>query len=116
MSSFDKNERPMALEVRQTLLRIQCFAYGLQNEAQGYSARILTDPDEHTFKLTYLYHAKREVVASIPGDEHEGVALLTLIESRPRRLRGFYINDRDPEPRKADIALEWESSILKQGL
>ncbi len=113
VSNYDKKERPMTLEIRQTLLRIQCSAFGPQNVAQGYSARILADGDEHTFKLAYLYHAKRQVVASVPGDEHEGVALLTVIEGTPRRLRGFYMNDRDPDPRKADIELAWESSTLK---
>jgi hypothetical protein len=92
------------------------MAYGPDNTVTGYSARILSDHDDHRFGLTYLYHAKRKVGNSRPGDEHEGVTILSLIEGSPRRLEGIYLNDRDPRPRKADIEVQWQSSKLKNEL
>lgn len=113
VSKYDLKERPMALEITQSLLHIRCRAFGPQNDAEGFSARLLADGDERTFKLAYLYHAKRQPSASVAGDEHEGVAILTVIDGTPRRLRGYYMNDRDPQPQKADIELTFESKTLK---
>jgi hypothetical protein len=116
VSTFDGKERRMTLEIRQSLLRVHCVGFGPGNRAQGYSARILCDPEEETFKLAFLYSASREVTTSVAGDQHEGVAVLSLSEGPPRRLRGYYVNNRDPEPRKADIDLKWESARLKDEL
>ncbi len=102
----------MALEITQTLSTIKCVAFGTGSRGDGYSARILSDNDNQEFKLSYLYHAKREVPSSVPGDEHEGVAILTLIEGEKRHLKGRYFNDRDPSPKKGDIDLEWKSLNL----
>jgi hypothetical protein len=111
-SNYDKKDRAMTLEVRQTFLNIQCVAFGPDNKAEGYSARLLSDRLKKNFKIAYLYHAKRVVVGSVPGDEHEGVTILEYIPGSPKKLVGRYVNDRDPDPRKADITLEWESYTL----
>jgi hypothetical protein len=116
VSSYDGKSRPMTVEIRQNLLRIHCIGYGPENIARGYSARILCDPDEQKFMLTYLYTSKRKAASSVPGDQHEGVKVLSLIDGPPRRLRGFYLNDRDPTPRKADMDLRWESARLREEL
>lgn len=116
VSTFDRKQRPMVVEIRQNLLRTHCIGYGPENSAQGYSARILCDPEEQKFMLTYLYVSKRKASSSVPGDQHEGVKVLSLLEGPPRRLRGYYLNDRDPDPRKADMDLVWESANLHDEL
>jgi hypothetical protein len=113
ISSYDKKKRNMTLEITQTLLTLRCVAFGSDNVARIYSARLLSDQDDRMFQLTYLYHAKRQVATSVPGDEHEGVVILDLADTSPRRLDGFYVNDRDPRPTKGEIHLVWESSTLK---
>jgi hypothetical protein len=113
-SSYDNLVRPVALEIRQTLLKVQCIAYGPDNSATSYSARILSDADDEVFKLAYLYHSKRSPSTARPGDEHEGLAILSLKEGTPRRLEGYYLNDRDPTPRKAEMKLTWDSKHLIQ--
>jgi len=61
VSSFDKTPRPMALEVRRTLLTIDCAGYGPPNpgpanvrgnEARTYCARLLSDPTQNEFRPT----------------------------------------------------------------
>jgi len=116
VSTYDRQTRPMTVEIRQNLLRIHCIGYGPENIAQGYSARILCDPDEQKFALTYLYHSRRKAASSVPGDQHEGMKILSLVDGPPRRLRGYYLNNRDPEPRKADMDLEWKSAKLRDEL
>lgn len=113
VSMFDNKERPMALEIHQTLLRVQCVAFGPDSVGESYVARLLSDSDEHGFKFIYFYHAKRKPTTSNPGDEHEGIAVLRVIEGAPRRLEGYYVNDRQPAPLKGDIELVWESPQLK---
>jgi SMODS-associating 2TM, beta-strand rich effector domain len=112
-SSFDGKDRDMTLEIDQSLLRIQCVAFGLNNKGEGYSARLLSDIKNRQFTLAYLYHAKRNVQESIAGDDHEGIATLDYIPGPPKKLMGRYFNDRDPSPQKGDITLEWESYTLK---
>ena len=116
VSSFDNIPREMTLRIRQNLLYVRPIAYGPDNVAEGFSARILSDRDETVFKLAYLYRAERQPTTSIPGDEHPGVALLTLNEqSGKRTLNGFYVNARDPQPRKAQIDLTWVSPETEGG-
>ena len=113
VSMFDKKERKMTLEIHQTLLKLQCVAFGPDSVGEGYSVRLLSDGDDQNFKLVYFYHAKRKPTMSISGDEHEGVAVLRLIGDSPKRLEGYYVNDRHPAPHKGDIELRWDSAALK---
>ncbi|MBI3416507.1 MAG: hypothetical protein HY043_14525, partial [Verrucomicrobia bacterium] len=103
VSMFDKQERRMVLEIRQTFLRVQCVAFGPDSVGESYVARLLSDGDEHGFKFVYFYHAKRKPTTSNPGDEHEGIAVLRVIAGACRRLEGYYVNDRHPAPHKGDI-------------
>lgn len=109
-------EMPMALEIRQSMLHIDCVTYSPFARGDGYSARLLSDREDNEFKLALLYHAKRAPSVSVPGDEHQGVMILHLIETSPRRLRGFYLNDRDGGPAQGEVTLEWESYELKREL
>lgn len=118
-SSFDnfKTLRKMTLEViSHTLLSVSCVAYTEDSRADGYSARVLSERDNQEFKLAYVYHAKREPSSSVAGDEHEGLAILRLIEGNPHRLEGTYVNDRDPQPHKGQIELQFESHEIMQHL
>lgn len=109
VSSFDKQSRPTALEVTQSLLTLQCVDFGRDTIGHSYVARLLSDIDDHDFVLVYFFHSKRDHMTSIPGDEHEGMMWLRYIEGHPNRLEGWYVNDRDP-PRRGDIKLQWESN------
>ncbi len=112
-SSYDNKTRPYVLEIRQTLIDLQCNAWGDENEAEIYSAHLLADRDEKVFKLSYLYQARRRSPSRVPGDHHDGWAILKVIEGRPRTLHGEYVNNRDPDPRKAEIEATWVSKKLK---
>ena len=115
VSGFDHKTRPMALEVRQSLLTIDCVSYGPQSRGVAYSSRLLSDTSKSQFMLAYYYHAKRPSPEAVPGDEHEGLVVLTLIPGDPRQLRGWYVNDRDP-PKKGTIELEFRSRRLQGGV
>lgn len=106
----------MTLEIRQTLLALECTSFGPDSVADIYIARLLSDRDDQDFKLVFFYHAKRKPTAAISGDEHEGIVVLRLIDGPPKRLDGFYVNDRHPAPTKGDISLTWESKHLKRVL
>ncbi|MEF8723404.1 MAG: hypothetical protein V5B30_12640 [Candidatus Accumulibacter delftensis] len=108
-SSFDNKERPYVLEIRQNLVGLQCTAWGDKSEAEIYSAHLLADREEKQFKLSYLYHSRRRSSSRVPGDQHDGWALLRIIEGSPRKLQGEYVNNRDPDPRKAEINAAWVS-------
>jgi SMODS-associating 2TM, beta-strand rich effector domain len=112
-SSFDNKERPYVLEIRQNLVGLQCTVWGDENEAEIYSAHLLADREEKQFKLSYLYQARRRAPSRVPGDHHDGWALLRIIDGSPRKLQGEYVNNRDPDPRKAEINAAWVSRKLK---
>lgn len=115
-----ENERgkilPLALEITQSLTRISCISYGPGSRGESFSAKILSDLENKEFKLSYIYHAKREVTTSVPGDEHEGVVILRLIKGNDKVLKGIYFNDREPAPVKGDMYLKWDSINLKGSL
>lgn len=117
ISSYDKKQRDLVLEIRQTLLSIKCSAYSIDTDVEVYSSRLLSDKDNKQFILAYIFQSRRNIATRVPGDTHEGMAILTfidVIEAKPKVLKGRYINDRDPEPRKGDIYLVWEDIKLKQ--
>lgn len=114
-SSFDNYKTPhdQVLEItKQTLLNIRCVTHTKDNRVDSFSARILSNRENQQFKLAFLYHAKRKPSSSVPGDEHEGYAILQLIEGNPRQLEGTYVNDRD-KPNKGEIKLVFESLEVK---
>jgi hypothetical protein len=39
-----------------------------------------------------------------------------LVPGTPPRLHGYYVNERDPEPGKAHVELEWKSLELQNSL
>jgi hypothetical protein len=109
VSVFDKIKRGMTLEIGRTLLKLECTSFTIDSVGEIYIARPLSDHDDQSFKLVYVYHAKRNQTTSVPGDEHEGLVILRLIDGPPMSLKGFYVNDRHPTQSKGDIELTWES-------
>jgi hypothetical protein len=104
----------MVLEIRQTLLHIRCVAFGPVNRAEAYSARLLEDQLGERFRLAYLYRAAPvDITTTSEGDVHEGVTVLDLNEKdTPRTLRGFYLNTRTPQARKAFVQLTFSRRSL----
>lgn len=116
ISSYDRKDRSMALEIRQTMLNLQCISYAKDVRAESFTARLLSDPDGGTFSFAYIYHGEHMQHTAIPGDEHQGAALLVLEPSSPKRLSGSYFNDRKPEQRRGHVELIYESRKLKGAL
>jgi hypothetical protein len=54
VSSFDEKERDLRLEIRQTLLSIECFAFTCNNKSESYSSHLLSDKLKTNFKLAWI--------------------------------------------------------------
>lgn len=113
VSTYDNKHRKVALEIKQTLFTLICRLWGEDNFSEVYSAGILSTNDFSNFKLILAYKAKRNLQLSKPGDQHEGLAVLSLIKGQKNKLDGNYMTDRDPVPTKGSINLMFESSKLK---
>lgn len=108
VSSYDNQSRPMALEISQSLLTLQCIDFAPDTIGHSYVAKLLSDIDDHNFVLIYIFHSKRDPAKAVAGDEHEGMVWLRYFEGTPKRLEGWYVNDRE-DPRRGSVRLQWES-------
>lgn len=102
---------PIILVIRQSFIHINCVMYSKETISKSYSADFLIDSETSLKKITYTYTSKPKAIFRDRSPIHDGTAILEIITSPERSLRGEYWNSRKST---GDIILKFRSKELLQ--
>lgn len=85
---------PAMLTVRQTFFHISCVMQTKEMRSDSYVEGFLIDNERQVRRLAYLYQSRPRISVHDRSMPHDGTAVLEVIESDKRKLKGRYWTER----------------------